>query len=156
MIYPSSTSTAFVIDESCCIIIPDENCLDEKKIGCLSWKTDDCFLVVKSLLSSRKTYFDASRPDKVTKSHRTFFSIFRKRFPGLGFVCIFQMRIFSLEIRPASFIFSLQILFHSFHYSFRIPKYSKLYYKMHNKTLYLSRLHILEFLKKELFNKFEN
>jgi len=66
MIYPSSTSTAFVIDESCCIIIPDENCLDEKKIGCLSWKTDDCFLVVKSLFSSRKTYFDASRPDKIT------------------------------------------------------------------------------------------
>ena len=68
MIYPSSTSTAFVIDESCCIIIPDENCLDEKRIGCLSWKTDDGFLVVKSLFSNRKTYFDASRPDKVTKS----------------------------------------------------------------------------------------
>ena len=65
-IYPSNkSSTAFVIDRNCCLVMPDEYCIDEKRTGCFSWKSDDSFLVVKSLLSNKKAYFDAARPDKV-------------------------------------------------------------------------------------------
>ena len=67
-IYPSNkSSTAFVVDQTCCLIMPDEHCLDEKRMGCFSWKSDDSFLVVKSSFSNKTTYFDATRPDKVVK-----------------------------------------------------------------------------------------
>ena len=69
MICPSNrSSTAFVVDQNCCLVMPDEYCVDEKKMGVFSWKSDDSFLVVKSLFSNKTAYFDATRPDKVTTS----------------------------------------------------------------------------------------
>eukprot|EP00795_Rhopilema_esculentum_P002843 gene2843-1077_t len=66
-IQPSvKSSTAFVVDKDCCLIVPEEDCLEDKKMGCVSWKDNDSFIVLKSLVSNRKARFDAARPDKIT------------------------------------------------------------------------------------------
>ena len=65
-IQPSNKSSmAFVVDKKCCLVMPEEDCIDHKRLGCFSWKDDDTFLIVKSLATNKKIRFDTARPDKV-------------------------------------------------------------------------------------------
>ena len=83
-IVPSSTSlVAWVMRGCSCLVLAEEHCQDEKRVGCISWGNADSFLTFKHYSSSRETVFDASRPDKVSHSSNkialsvTQFSIFR-------------------------------------------------------------------------------